>query len=636
MSYPAGTRTLGVIGHVDHGKTALVRALTGIETDRLAEERERGLSIVLGFAHFEVEGATVDLIDVPGHEAFIRAMVAGATGLDGVVLIIAANEGIQPQTREHFSIARLLDLRCGVVVLTKTDLVERSQLEALIEDVEQLTVGTFLEGAAIVPVSAINGEGLAELKAAIAQLPMHEDVAHDMRPFCLPLDRVFTMRGFGVIGTGTARSGRVSNGDEVEILPRRLRAAVRALQCHGKPVVSARGGQRIAINLRGIDRDQVARGDVVVTAGAMSASSRVDAAIELLPDAISTIKNGMALRLLIGTIDVPIKVRLIDTHELERGATGLAQLRCGREVVCQRGERFILRCDTPSRTLGGGRVIEPHAPRRRRFDESAVDAMRQAGSTSASARVGQLLSDAGVAGVTAADVLAQAGVDRVELAPIAEQLGAVWIGDERLVQGAAAADMLEAIKAALRAYHSAHPMRRGMSLSELVSSLEPSIGTDTLKWALATLRESGEIEGAADRVRITGFDPLSRLSDGERKLATAVAAQFLSGGIEPPSLAEISTRSKPLQAIVNLLLETGELIKLQTTDRKHPMALHADVLQDVKNRLSTRFPYPAQFAVKDVRDLLESTRKFVLPILEHLDASGFTLRRGDLRQVTRQ
>ena len=351
--------TLGVIGHVDHGKTALVRALTGIETDRLKEEKERGLSIVLGFSYLQFPHSVIDLIDVPGHEDFIRAMISGATAIDGVLLVVASNEGIMPQTREHFDIAQLLGIDRGLIVLTKTDLVTEEELDAVEKEVGLFVSETFLESAPVIKTSAVKSKGIPELQRECELLEVKSSLPKmNTEGSFLPIDRVFSMQGFGLVATGTLRLGPLQNGTSVEILPNGGIATIRGLQNHNKYVDKVMPGQRVAVNLRNIKKDELKRGSVIGTPGFLKATKRLDVKVSLLNNLTDDLKNGELVRVLFGATDVVAKVRLIDKPSIEPGSSGLVQLRCQSDVVTHKTERFIIRSLSPIFTIGGGEILD--------------------------------------------------------------------------------------------------------------------------------------------------------------------------------------------------------------------------------------------------------------------------------------
>jgi selenocysteine-specific elongation factor len=630
------TLTLGVVGHVDHGKTALVRALTGIETDRLKEERERGLSIVLGFAYLETEHGVVDLIDVPGHENFIRAMIGGATGLDGIVLCVAANEGVMPQTAEHFNIARLLEVDRGFVVVTKVDLVDAATLTRVGQEIKEFVRGTFLEGAPVIEASAQSGAGIDDVRRAVvsvAAAPVDRDAQGQ---FFLPLDRVFTMRGFGLVVTGTLRRGYLRVGDAVEILPSGRTAIVRALQNHNRPVQEAAPGQRIAVNLRHADRKHVKRGDVLAPPGSVTPTTRIDARLRLVDDARGAIHNGAVVRIMTGTTEAMAKLRLLDRRALEPRETSMAQLDLDREIATLPAEHFLLRSHSPMHTIGGGRVLRINAERHRRFDALVTEHLATIASGDTELLLEQRLGEAGGQGVRLDALTEELGIERDALENALTRPGCVSLSDDLVIATEAYDALLSEIVLQLQSYHEEHPLENGLDVGRLTSRLQTKAGPDVLRHAVRRLVGEKKISDTQRVLSIAGFDPFTGLSERERAFAREIEEAFLAGGLEPQPPQAVVGSDAGRRAVYRLLLETGRLVRLKTYDRNSQIVLHERVLEDAKEAIHSEYPYPAAFALKDIRDLLGSTRKHVVPLMEHLDATGMTVRSGDLRRLREQ
>lgn len=630
-----GALTLGVVGHVDHGKTALVRALTGTETDRLKEERERRLSIVLGFAFLDTGHGVVDMIDVPGHEDFIRAMIGGATGLDGIALCVAANEGVMPQTVEHFNIARLLGVDKGFIVVTKTDLVDAGRLAVVREEVERCARNTFLEGAPVLEVSAASGAGIDAVRLLLADMA-EAAVERDTRGrFFLPLDRAFTIRGFGLVVTGTLRGGALCVGDAVEIQPAGKSSTVRGLQNHNRPVERAAPGQRVAVNLRHLNRADVERGDVLTVPGSVVPTRRVDAEIRLLENAAQPVKNGVLVRFLTGTTEAMARVRLLDRRELAAGETSVAQLNLDRDVATRASERFLIRSYSPTHTIGGGRILAVDTQRHRRFDASVTARLETAASGDVERILAQRLGEAGGAGVPLPALAEELGVDVQSLGAAVERLGAIRISEDVAAASGAVDALLTDAVGVLERFHREHPLKKGLDTGSLTNALRSRTSPDVVHYVLNRLLERETIQSVDDVLRIAGHDPFAGLGDRERRLVGDIEQAFLARGLQPPSPQAVVGSDKVKRTVYALLLETGRLIRLRTYDRSQHIVLHAKTLEDVKRAIARRFPYPAAFQVKDVRDLLQSTRKYVVPVMEHLDATGTTVRSGDVRRLRR-
>ena len=632
MGPPANQVTLGVIGHVDHGKTALVRALTGIETDRLREEQERGLSIVLGFSYLESSAGAIDLIDVPGHEDFIRTMISGATGIDGVVLVVAANEGVMPQTREHFDIADLLGVERGLIVLTKTDLVSADELELAEEDVRDYLAGTFLQGAPVVHTSALRGEGMENLKETLADIPLRARPVSDSG-FCLPVDRVFGMRGFGVVVTGTLRDGILRADQAVEILPGGEPASIRGLQIHNRNVDAAFPGQRVAVNLRHRKQGALSRGDVLAAPGYLQPARRIDVELRLLEHAGEPLRNGATVRVLFGTTEEIAKVRLLGTNALDPGEAGLVQLRFRRKVVAQQGERFIVRGLTPVVTLGGGSMLDVNAPRHRRFDSTVVTRLRSAAAGDTVALVRASLEEAGLGSVDREALRQKLGLTEPDMEAAVDSLRAIEVEDGRLMDRSSHGRLLDDIRTAVEQFHRQYPRRQGLAMAGIPKLLKAAIDEAALQHAVHELQSRGELRNDASILSETGFDPLASLSADERRMAKEIEESFRTCGLMPPPVESVLRGDRVRTGVLRLLTDTGALVRLKTYDRNRHLVMHGDALRDVHRRLSERFPYPAEFTVADVRDELGTTRKYIVPLMEHLDASGVTIRTGNIRRL---
>ena len=625
--------TLGVVGHVDHGKTALVRALTGAETDRLKEERERGLSIALGFAFLETPHGVVDLIDVPGHEDFVRAMIAGATALDGVVLCVAANEGVMPQTVEHMNIARLLGVTRGFCVLTKIDLVSADELALAHGDVGELASGTFLAHAPVLETSTASGAGIDAVRQAIAALAA-TPVARDVRAgFFLPLDRAFTLKGFGLVVTGTLRGAALRVGDDVELLPARRRTTVRALQNHGRPIEMADPGQRVAVNLRQLSKDDVEHGAVLASPGSLAPTQRIDVELQLLADAPHVLRNGSVLRFLTGTSEANARLRLLDRRELALGDTALAQLTLDREIATPPNERFLLRRPSPARTIGGGRILDVNPPRHRRFDAYVKAQLETTASGDLERILTQRLDHAGTSGVPLAALAAELGVAAAGVTAAVARLPAIAVSAD-LVVGADAYDaLLAGIVTALEQFHREQPFKIGLDVAKLARVLACKPGAEVLQQAVRLLIAQHKVHASHEVLSLASHDPFATLRDPERRAAAEIEHAFRAAGLDPPAPSTVVGKDRLQQNVYGLLLESGRLVRLRTVDRDAQLVMHADVVDTARAKLVNQFPHPKPFLVKDVRDLLHATRKTVVPLLEHFDAIGATVRKGDQRRL---
>lgn len=629
-SRPRRQLTLVVLGHVDHGKTALVRALTGIETDRLAEERERGLSIVPGYAWFESDDTCVDLIDAPGHQAFVRAMIGAASGIDAALLVVAANEGVMPQTREHVAIAGLLGIGGGIVVLSKCDLLNDEELDARRQEIREYLDRTFLRDADILATAAINDTGIPELRDALTQLTSTRAVDAAI-PFYMPVDRSFAKSGFGRVATGTVHSGTVSTGDTLVLRPGEERISVRGIQVHGQSVGQAGQGDRAALNLRGTAVDSISRGVVLGHEYAVLDGRRLDVLIDPVPDFADAIRNGASLRVLIGTAEAQAKLRILE-HEGSSDDRVLAQLRCDRALPARCGMRFILRSNSPAETVGGGFVIDVQAPRRRRFDKERNSALRSLASADRGDALLHYVRAAGAAGIEKQELSRRLGIGAAALDELIEDSDVVGISASRICAAETIDEVAGEIEAALRSYHEQHPQHTGMKHADISGALDGATHEVLVQAACERLKSAGRIAASGDRWHLSEFDPTAGLSDAQRRLVARIEEVFAKSGVVSPSVSDVVGKNSAARESLQYLMETGRVVRLQTRDRSM-LALHASTLESVREQISRQFPYPDEFAVKDVRDLLGTTRKYVVPLLEHLDATGFTLRKGDMRHI---
>jgi selenocysteine-specific elongation factor len=636
---------LGTAGHIDHGKTALVRALTGIDTDRLREEKRRGITIELGFAHLALpDGTVAGVVDVPGHERFVRAMAAGAGGIDLVVLVVAADEGVMPQTREHLDICRLLGVPRGLVAVTKADLLPglgADWLPLLEQDIRAATKGTFLEASAIVPVSAVTREGLDGLVAALGRLAAEVPERPADGPAFLPIDRAFSMRGFGTVVTGTLLSGQIAEGDDTAMLPPSPGVGalrVRSVQVHGAATPRALAGQRTAVNLPGVEPTAVRRGQALVHPGVVPASSLLDVELAVLSAAARPLRHRAKLLLHVGTAQVSATVALVDRGEIAPGGSGFAQLRLAERTAALPGHRFILRGFAPlegrGRTVAGGRVLAVAAPKRRRGRPEAIRQLEALAGGDADLRLQAILEMAGPAGLDLAGV-----VGRTALAPKAaqaalERLGArggalLFDRDRRAwVAGSVARDLAERLVAAADAFHRAHPLAAGIGREELRGRLPPVTDARLFQRLLAQLGERGELVLDGDHVRRKGH--AAGGGAGAGALKEKVAAALAAGGVAPPRVADLPAAVKAseadVQAVLKLLAADGRAVRVSTE-----LWYDAAALGAVRDRLVTFLRERRSITTQEFKDLVGATRKHVIPLAEHFDREKVTLRVGEKR-----
>ncbi|TXM68022.1 selenocysteine-specific translation elongation factor [Methylobacterium sp. WL12] len=629
------TLLVGVIGHVDHGKTALVRALTGIETDRLKEEKARGVSIVPGFALLAPEGrdGEIDLVDLPGHERFVRAMISGATGMGAVLLAVDANEGIKPQTLEHLEIARLIGVRRGVVALTKSDLVAPERLAERAAEVAAAAARAGLDAPAVVATSTLTGAGLPALSEALAALldeaPPRAD---DGFPY-LPVDRVFSRAGFGTVVTGTLRRGRLSVGDAVAIVPGGATATVRGLQIHGRAVTTAEPGRRTAVALRGVGLSDIARGQALAPPDLLASSRWLDVSLIASPGG-DPLPGGTALRLLFGTSEVGARLRLLDRDALEPGATAPAQLHLDAAVTVPAREPFILRRDSPATTVAGGRVLDPDSRRRKRHDPRVLADLAALAEGGPAEALAIRLAQAGAAGAALGDLARVGGAAPDRVRALLPSLGAREVG-ERILGGPAFASLRDAILAVLDGHHRDQPMEHGLPVERIVRALglaEP-VAAAALRDLVATGDvASGGTQGAA-LFRRAGFNPARNESEVARRLE----ALFRQAGLTPPDEAEAVGRDVRRREALTYLVGAGTVIRAVDRVQRRAVLFHKAAVEEARAKLRATFPEAtgpeSGFLAREAGAALGISRKFSIPLLEHLDATGFTRRAGDRRVI---
>lgn len=627
------TLVIGILGHVDHGKTALVRALTGIDTDRLEEEKRRGISIALGFAHLEVPGACLDLVDVPGHERFIRTMVAGASGIGAVLMTVSADEGVRPQTEEHAEITGLLGVRRGLVCVTKGDLGGPEAIARAAGAAGRLLERYGIDVAGSVVTSAATGSGLPELRAALARLAGLAGPAPDRGWAHLPVDRSFAVAGHGTVVTGTLRGGPLSVGDEVEIVPAGTRASIRGLQVHGRPVATVGPGGRVAVNLRSVDHRKIGRGHALAAPGMLAPAERLDVRITASPGA-PPVETGRAVRLLAGTGEAQVRIRLLDRDRLEPGDTAVAQLKCAEPVALAARDPFVLRGGSPSRTLGGGIVLDPVAHRRRRFHAPASDELRLLAEEEPEATLARLVGAAGIAGVGRDALVRLTGRTPDWVDHRLPPLGAACLPDGTVVRRKEMEDLRRRILGLVTAYQERNPTAPGLPGRGLAAELGVPASSPALQAALAGLlreRTGGLVhEGAFLRRR--DFDPLAHLPPAQQALSERFLATFRRAGLSPPDAATV-IGSQPVRAdVLAALVRFGRLVRTYDCVQKREILFHPTAIEAAKRQLRTHF-HGRGFLAGEAGRLLGTTRKFSIPLLEHLDAAGFTRRDGDRRVV---
>jgi selenocysteine-specific elongation factor len=609
----------GTAGHIDHGKTALVRALTGIETDRLDEEKRRGISIDLGFAHMETGGIRFGFVDVPGHERFVRNMLAGAGGIDMVVLVVSAGESVKPQTREHFDICRLLGIRHGVVAITKADLVDAELVELVRLEVADFIAGSFLEGAPVVAVSSETGAGMDELRAAMVEVAGSVEPRKIEGGFRLPIDRSFVLKGFGTVVTGTMWSGRLRVEDEVEVHPLGRRLRVRGLQVHGGPVEVAEAGQRVAVNLAGVEAEELRRGITLAPPGWFTPTTLVDVDFALLGSA-KAMKHRAPIHFHAGTSETEAEVRLLDGSEArEPGSTGPVRLILHEPLLLLPGDRFIARMFSPVVTIGGGTVVDNFPPKRMK-KAAAFGRLRRLSQLNGTRRVEAFVDEA-AGGIELAALVARTGLGRQELLGLAEQIGLILVpaAEPILISEARKNHDQTNLHRTLLLYHQQHPLEIGM----------PRVAAPVQGALLGfLLSQSREIVAEGDLVRLVDFKP--RLAGDEDEANRKMASLFREAGLAAPAVSEVLKGSGIDANRARTLLQT--LLRQKTLIRvSGDLIFHAEVIEGLKQVLAAK--KGECFGVGEFKEWTGVSRKYAIPLLEYLDRERVTRREGDQRLV---
>ncbi|MDQ4121067.1 MAG: selenocysteine-specific translation elongation factor [Acidobacteriota bacterium] len=637
---------VGTAGHIDHGKTALVRALTGTDADRLPEEKRRGITIDLGFAELDLGDARIGFVDVPGHERFVKNMLAGAHGIDVVALVIAADEGVMPQTREHFEICRLLETKTGLIVLTKIDLVDEELLEIVKLDAAELVQNSFLENAPIATVSAKTGQGIETLKSLLAEIARKIPARRNETVPRLPVDRAFSVKGFGTVVTGTLLSGEINEGEEMELLPAGRRVRVRGLQTHGKAVNRACTGQRAAINLGGIDHSEIERGDVLAAPDALRPTQIFDAEAEILRDASRSLKTRQRVRVHIGAAEVLARVQVLESAgEIAPGEKGFVQLRLETPIVAVPNERFIIRSYSPQRTIAGGKLIDGLAAKHRRKNAEIVRnrlqkwlAAETGGDKAAQLHI--FLETAGNAGATRSDLQARtAWLAEILDAAIAENLRRKSIvqAENRFLARTPfdrlAAKTLDEIKE----HHRREPLARGILRETLREKVFADLPPEIFRAVLTNLETAGKVAAEKDVVRIASHD--QRLSPEDAAIREKIERIYQKSKLEVPTLDQVlseaiagsKTTKEQARKVFQLFLDAGELVRV--TPEFYFRSTDLNALIEKMRSFAAEKTADRMIDVATFKDLAGVSRKYAIPLLEYFDREKLTRRAGEKRLV---
>jgi selenocysteine-specific elongation factor len=629
---------VGTAGHIDHGKTALVRALTGIDADRLPEEKRRGITIDIGFADLDLGEVRIGFVDVPGHERFVKNMLAGAHGIDLVALVIAADESVMPQTREHFDICRLLGVTNGLIVLTKKDLVDNELLQLARAEAEDLVKGSFLEGAPVVAVSSRTGDGIVELKDILRELGTKAPARSEHFVARLPIDRAFTMKGFGAVVTGTLIAGEINEGDELDLLPAGIRTRVRGVQVHGQPVKQASAGQRNAVNLGGIDTAAIERGMVLSQVGRLRTTQVVNASVQVLKAATRALRSRQRVRIHLGAAEVLSRVRVLEEDgEIKAGHAGFAQFRFESPLAGVLGDRFIIRSYSPQATIGGGLILDPFAAKHRARDTPTIrTSLQTLAAGNQAAQLTQFVSDAGRRGLTFEAIAARTAWRDEVIAPARDEAirsGAVMAVERTLISRGVFDDLQRQIIAEIQAHHRREPLARGLPKEVLRERFFGAGSPDFFRAMIAELETAGSLVAEKEIVRLR--EHTLELSPDDARLRDAFEAVYLKAGLAAPSVAEAMTRSgvgspQHGRRILQLLIDSGALVKVHGD-----MFFHRDVLKDLVRRISE---YAASHSERSIdvtafKGITGVSRKYAIPLLEYLDRQRITRREGEQRII---
>jgi len=625
---------LGTAGHIDHGKTTLIKALTGTDTDRLKEEKLRGITIELGFASLDLpSGQHIGIVDVPGHEKFVKNMVAGATGIDIVVMVIAADEGVMPQTKEHMEICTLLGVKYGFVVLTKIDLVDEEWLELAMEDVKDFIHGTFLEDTKVIPVSSKTGQGIDNFIDTLDQLSAK---IPDRTSFRLPVDRVFTMKGFGTVITGSLISGRIQVGDTIMIYPSTITSKVRGIQVHNQSVNEAEAGMRTAINFQGLEKASVNRGDVLANPGALTAGYMVDISLNFLSSNPKPAKNRMLVRLHTGTSEILGNLILLDKEELSPGEKTVAQLRLDSPVALVKDDRFVLRSYSPVRTIGGGYVLNPIPQKHKRFKLEIIKGLKDLENSDPEEIISYHVDESGYLGLSFSSLKLMTNIPEKKLDNIIQGLlskkniiqvdreNKIYIHENTFDR------LMKNIKDNLIRYHKTNPLKAGMPREELKTKFPPDMNSKLFSIIINQMIKSKDISAEEETVRLS--DHKVSLGTDQTDTKKKIIETYKKSGLTPPYFRELAKTLDVDAARANdvLMLLVNESIIIKT---KEDLYFHKDAIKNLQNKLVDFLTSNGEITTPQFKDMTGASRKFVIPLIEYFDSKKVTLRIGDIRKL---
>ena len=623
----------GTAGHIDHGKTALVKALTNIDTDRLKEEKERGITIELGFAHLKLpSGIVLGIVDVPGHEKFVKHMVSGATGIDFVALVIAADEGVMPQTREHMEICSLLKIKYGLVIITKIDLVDKEWLDLVRDDVSSFLSESFLKDAPIVEVSSQTGEGITTLVGVLDELAKKAPSREPGNFLRLPVDRVFTMKGFGTVVTGTTISGQIMVGDDVTVYPKGYRSKVRGIQVHSKEVSLAGAGLRTAVNLQGVEKEIINRGDVIADNDSLRPTYMVDTLLEYLDSVTKKLKNRAKVRFYYGTSEVIAAVILLDRDSLSKGEKCFAQFRLQKPLVLVAKDRFVIRSYSPIRTIGGGSILNPLPSKKKQFSEETLKELSILNQGSDKEIVEQHIKNARLKGIDTKQLCILANFGKTDVTKIIKEL----LSDKAIFKFDAEKGVFihieyyykakEKIETALADYHSRFPLKQGMIKEELKSRLSVIIREKLFNRILDVLVKENVISREKDIIRLK--DHKVELFHDQQQVLSRIEEIYKKNGLEPPYFKDLDQDiiKKGGRDLLEVMVKDHTLVKV-----KEDLYFHNKPIEDLKRRLVDYIKEKGEITTPELKKLTKVSRKYTIPLIEYFDKTQLTVRIGDKR-----
>ena len=620
---------IGTAGHVDHGKTALIKALTGIETDRIKEEKKRGITIELGFAYLDLpDGEKAGIIDVPGHEKFVKNMLAGAGGIDLALLVVAADEGFMPQTREHLGILSLLNISEGIIVVTKKDMVDEDWLEIVCDEIRQEVQGTFLENAQIIPVSSYTGEGIEQLRQAIfTMIDQKTQIKNLDVPFRIPVDRIFSVEGFGTVITGTLIEGTMKVGDPVTVYPSRIESRIRNLQVHSQDVQEAYAGQRVAVNLAGLKKTDLNKGDVIAVPDSMHTTMMIDIHLTVLKDCDREIRTATRLHLYHGARDLLCKIVLLDRDSVGAGESCYAQLRLEEEIAVKTGDRFVLRFYSPVETIGGGVILDSNPFKHKRNDATVLESLKLKEGGSDREKISAALRDYSARFETLDFLQIQTGIPKEQfdqqINKLIKDKVAFRVSDNVVIH----TDYLNRLKDSavklLESYHKENPLREGMKKDEFRNKLIKYEDISVVDKITDSLVNRKVLKYVNNCVALADFEV--QQDNNQQEIENA----FLQGGFSPESPDQIAARFpkvKNFKQVLESLVNTGKLVRVE-----EKILLHADYYNKALTLAKEHVDQNGQITLAEMRDLMGASRKFAVAVLEYWDKRGITKKVGDAR-----